>query len=319
MALLLLLLLAPDGTHELKYRFEKGMTSEDDTTREFKLELIAGEKLVVNHLSTTQVIVREVREVGRDGRPSIERVSVKKFGREIHAAGDRKAGTETMPSEGKTFVWRKGKLYVESGEVTKKFPTLVSRLQNWRDARLPGKAVKAGESWEVSAKTFLETVGQAAPESVKGKAVFTLEAVKDGIAKIPFRFEGSYKDGESTLSFAQEGVWRFDVKNGRDVELTMSAKIKVTGPNQGAGWMILFWKGRHRLPWTPLPVAPFRRGAPTGPSSAWQSAPCSKVWTKPTRWPATTGGSGPGGDPQRRECSWLSFLEPITFADGLRP
>lgn len=239
---LLLVLLAPEPAHTLEYRFEKGMAYDDVSSRHFTLELIAGEKLVRFETEVHQEMRRTVVAVDGDGLPLIERIEVKRFVKVTKdAPNDSDLGEKAYPSQGKTFVWRKKDgdegwgLYGRKGEVTKKYPFLVERLANWRDARLPGKPVAVGATWEVSAQRFLQTVGQRAPEGVKGKAVFTLEGVADGVASIAFDFGQEHKDGERVLTGSQKGKWRFDVANGRDLALEMEGKVRIDNGRGGVG------------------------------------------------------------------------------------
>ncbi|MHC4548007.1 MAG: hypothetical protein ACYTEZ_04450 [Planctomycetota bacterium] len=243
LAVLLLLLLAPEETYELKYRFEKETTRRDVSEKSIKLSLFAEGKIVKFDLETHHEIERTVLEVDREGRPTIERVQVKKFTQVVNQSPEGKEGTKTFASHGKTFVWRKEKeawnLYDAQGEVTKRYPNLVVLLRNWRDARLPPGPVKLGDTWEVAAKTFLETVGQQVPPQVEGKAVFRLEEVKEDVARIAIEFKSSWRNAGHLLAGLQQGTWLFDLKHGRDVEVRMEGNVEVD--NGKGGW------GKFRL------------------------------------------------------------------------
>ncbi|MHC4577415.1 MAG: hypothetical protein ACYTED_08375 [Planctomycetota bacterium] len=213
LAVLLLLLLAPEETYELKYRFEKETTRRDVSEKSIKLSLFAEGKIVKFDLETHHEIERTVLEVDREGRPTIERVQVKKFTQVVNQSPEGKEGTKTFASHGKTFVWR--------------------------DARLPPGPVKLGDTWEVAAKTFLETVGQQVPPQVEGKAVFRLEEVKEDVARIAIEFKSSWRNAGHLLAGLQQGTWLFDLKHGRDVEVRMEGNVEVD--NGKGGW------GKFRL------------------------------------------------------------------------
>lgn len=253
-ALCLLVLLAPEQTHELRYRHEKGVTYRDAAIKHIQLTLFAAGRLVKFDVETQYDIERTVIEADRDG-PEVERIVVRKFVQIVRASPEGgKEGARPFKSQGKTFVWRreKGKekdkqvegsenekpkwgLFDNEGEVTKKYPNLVVLLQDWRAARLPGRPVAVGDTWEVSAKTFLETVGQNVPPQVQGKATFTLTSVVGGVAKIAIVFQSSWRDKKNVLGGTQKGTWVFDLKRGSDIEVTMEGTIEVDNGKGGYG------------------------------------------------------------------------------------
>lgn len=237
-ALCLLLFLAPEQTYELAYRHRKGVAYRDAAIKSIQLTLFSGARLVKFDAETQYDIERTVIEADSEG-PEVERIVVKKFVHIVRAAPDGKEGTKPYKSHGKTFVWRREKkawaLYDEEGDVTKKYPHLVVLLQDWRAARLPKKPVAVGDTWEVSAKTFLETVGQQVPPQVAGKATFKLAAVENGVAKIEIVFKSSWRNQGSVLGGTQKGVWLFDLKKGYDIEVRMEGSIEVDNGKGGYG------------------------------------------------------------------------------------
>jgi len=237
-ALCLLVLLAPEQSYELKYRHEKGVTYRDAAIKAIRLTLFVDGRLVKFDVETQYDIERTVIEADREG-PEVERVVVRKFVQIVRQSPDAKEGTKAFKSQGKTFVWRREKktwgLYDNEGDVTKKYANLVVLLRNWRAARLPKTPVAVGHTWEVSAKTFLETVGQEVPPQVAGKATFRLVAVKDGVAKIAIEFKSSWRHQKNVLGGTQTGTWLFDLKRGRDVEVTMEGGIEVDNGKGGYG------------------------------------------------------------------------------------
>ncbi|MHC4729374.1 MAG: hypothetical protein ACYS6Z_02135 [Planctomycetota bacterium] len=237
-ALCLLVLLAPEQTYELKYRHEKGATYRDAAIKSIQLTLFAAGRLVKFDAETQYDIERTVIKADSEG-PEVERIVVRKFVQIVRASPEGEEGTKQFKSHGKTFVWRREKktwgLYDGEGEVTKKYANLVVLLQDWRAARLPKKPVAVGDTWEVSAKTFLETVGQQVPPQVAGKATFRLAAVKDGVAKIAIEFKSSWRNQGSVLGGTQKGTWVFDLKRGRDIEVTMEGGIEVDNGKGGYG------------------------------------------------------------------------------------
>jgi len=237
-ALCLLVLLAPEQTYELKYRHEKGVTYRDAAIKSIQLTLFAHARLVKFDVETQYDIERTVIEADREG-PEVERIVVRKFVQIVRAAPEQKEGTKQFKSHGKTFVWRREKkkwsLFDGEGDVTKKYPNLVVLLRDWRSARLPKKPVAVGDTWEVSARTFLETVGQQVPPQVAGKATFRLAAVKDGVAKITIEYKSSWRDKKSVLGGTQNGTWHFDLKRGYDIEVQMEGGIEVDNGKGGYG------------------------------------------------------------------------------------
>jgi len=238
-ALCLLVLLAPEQSYELKYRHEKGATYRDAAIKSIQLTLFANGRLIKYDVETQYDIERTVIEADREG-PEVERIVVRKFVQIVRKSPEgKKEGTKAFKSQGKTFVWRREKktwgLYDNEGEVTKKYPNLVVLLRDWRAARLPKTAVAVGHTWEVSAKTFLETVGQQVPPEIAGKATFLLVAVKDGVAKIAIEFKSSWRHQKSVLGGTQKGTWLFDLKRGRDIEVTMEGGIEVDNGKGGYG------------------------------------------------------------------------------------
>jgi hypothetical protein len=229
-ALFLLVLLAPEQTYELKYRHEKGVTYRDAAIKSIQLTLFANARLIKFDVETQYDIERTVIEADSEG-PEVERIVVRKFVQIVRKAPEQKEGTKPFKSHGKTFVWRREKkawgLFDGEGDVTKKYPNLVVLLRDWRAARLPKKPVAVGDTWEVSAKTFLETVGQQVPSQVEGKATFRLAAVKDGVAKITIEYKSSWRDKKSVLGGTQNGTWHFHLKRGYDIEVRMEGDIEV--------------------------------------------------------------------------------------------
>jgi hypothetical protein len=245
MPLLLLILLVVAGpeekpkTFELAYRFEKGLSYTDRTTRTFKLDMYGGKELAQFHVESEQVIRRTVVEVDGHGRPTLERVEVLVNTHTTKKAPNEELGVKKFPSHGKSFVWRKLKgkwgLYDAKGEVTKEHPQLVQRLRNWRDARLPGRPVAIGSTWEVAAAAFMEAVGQPVPPGVTGRALFKLEAVEDGVARISFSFKETHPDNGATVVADETGTWRFDLKRGRDLSLEARGILEIDKGDVGSG------------------------------------------------------------------------------------
>ena len=237
-ALCLLVLLAPEQTYELRYRHERGVTYRDAAIKSIQLTLFSAGRLIKFDVETQYDIERTVIEADSEG-PEVERIVVRKFVQIVRASPEGEEGTKPFKSNGKTFVWRREKktwsLYDGEGEVTKKYPNLVVLLQDWRAARLPRKPVAVGDTWEVSAKTFLETVGQQVPPEIAGKATFRLAAAKDGVARIAIEFKSSWRNKKSVLGGTQKGTWVFDLKRGRDIEVTMEGGIEVDNGKGGYG------------------------------------------------------------------------------------
>lgn len=243
-ALMLILLLAPEKdaakTYKLEYVFRKGDAYSDRTTREFKMEFIKGKALVRWDLTSTEVFERTILEV-KQKRPEIERVIVREFIKNTKKSPDQRlVGEEKSSATGGTFVWRRvGErwgLFGQRSEVTSRYGDVVSRLKNWRDARLPTKRVKVGEKWVVPADKYLETTGQPVPPGTEGRIAFTLEKVDaNGVATIRIDGVWSYRNLGSKYVVKQKGEWLFDIKRGRDLSLTASGELDVSGAQEGKG------------------------------------------------------------------------------------
>ena len=249
--LALLLLLAPEKTYKIEYRFRKGDEYTDATTREFKMEIIQGKALAAFHIQSKETLLRQIQEV-KDKRPEIERVTIKDFTRDVKKSPVQKeVGAIKNTAIGAIFVWRRvGErwgLFGQRSELTERHPDIVNRLKNWRDARLPKKPVKVGEAWEVSARDFLETAGQPVPPKTSGSIEFKLKEVDaNGVGKIEFRGIWMYRTAQSKYVVEQEGTWLFDIKNGRDLELKSVGKLDISGFEEGAGTLemkrVVTWK-----------------------------------------------------------------------------
>jgi hypothetical protein len=237
--LLLALLLAPDSTHEMKLRFEKGMVYEEASNRRIKLRLIEQKKVLKFDVEEECLLRRTVVSVGDDGLPSEEKVEVLTFTKKIHERPDGEPKNETNPTEGKTFLWkRSGEGYaLLSGEtdVTKEHPWLAERLQSYRAKRMPEKPVAVGATWEVPAEAFLAAAGQAVPPGLEGSAVFKLEEVKDGVARVSFELKSGYTDRGRGFSGVQKGTWLFDIARGREVSLEAQGSMEVDRLEAGDG------------------------------------------------------------------------------------
>lgn len=238
--LALLLLLAPEKTYKIEYRFKKGDDYTDTTTREFKMEMIQGNSLASYDYRSKETMRRQIQEV-KERRPDIERVTIKEFTREVKKSPIQKeVGVVKNKAIGAIFIWRRvGErwgLFGQRSEVTERHPEVVNRLKNWRDARLPKKAVKIGDAWEVPARDFLETAGQPVPPKTSGSIEFKLKQVDaNGIGKIEFRGIWMYRTAQSKFVVEQTGTWRFDIKNGRDLELVSKGKLDISGFQEGSG------------------------------------------------------------------------------------
>lgn len=236
---LLLVVCAPGEGHVLKYRFEKGMVYEDRTLRSTKFERNDAGRRLVFDVESEEVLRRTILETDRTDHPTIERVEVLTFTRTTNDHPEEEAGTVKLPSQGNTFVWRRmekrWRLFDKAGEVTGRHPVLVERLKNWRDARLPKKAVKVGDTWEISAKAFLETVGARVPADVEGRGVFRLEGVEGAVATIKFEYHYAWRTGGELVSAGQTGTWRFDLEKGRDLSLESEGKVKFDNGRSGSG------------------------------------------------------------------------------------
>lgn len=245
--LLLALLLAPEPTHELKLRFEKGMVYEEASTRRISLKTILpeearveGQKGVFHHdREFVYVIRRTVVEVGADGLPARETVEVLKAVVNVHAAHNDKTGATEQPSQGKTFEWRRSggafSLHEGKEDVTKQHNDIVQRLRSRSSLRLPPGPVAVGATWEVPARAFEESEGRVAPEGLDGKAVFKLEEVKDGVARVTFEIGISFLDHGQPVSNKAKGVWLIDVVRGRELKLEGEGKIEIQETRGGFG------------------------------------------------------------------------------------
>ncbi|MFQ5843467.1 MAG: hypothetical protein ACE5JG_00595 [Planctomycetota bacterium] len=227
--LVLLLLASAPELHELRYRFPKGLVYEETTTRTLLLEGEEKGAPAVWKMSAEETFRRTIVEADGTRHPSIERVEVLKMVRTVEESPTEEKGRKVDPAQGRTFLWRRRperwKLYDGKGEVTKRYPRLVERLSNWRDARLPKIPVRVGATWEVSARIFLETLGQPPPPRLDGLARFKLEEVREGTARISFDVVYRWRQGETDMSAEGKGIWRFDVRRGRDLELEVSVAV----------------------------------------------------------------------------------------------
>lgn len=237
--LALLLLLAPEQTFELKLRFDKGMVSEETSTRRVTLKAIDGGHIFRFDKEDECVLRRTVVEVGPDGLPAQESVEVVKSVSKVNEAPDDKTGTTERPSQGKTFTWRRKRegfgLFDGQTEVSEKHPEIVQRMKSGGAARLPAKPVAVGETWEVKALDFVESDGKTPPEGLDGNAVFKLEEVKDGVARISFELKILYKNRGKAVTETGKGVWLFDVTNGREVKLEGEGKLEIENAEGGFG------------------------------------------------------------------------------------
>ncbi len=245
MILALLLLLAPEGTVELKLRFEKGMVYEEVSTRHITLKAIGGGVFRYD-VEDECVVRRTVIEVGEDGLPKHENVEIVKSLKKVNEAPDDKTGVTERPSQGKAFAWRKGKLYEGKKEVSEEHKDVVQRLRSLGTVRLPKGPVAPGATWEVPAKDFEESEGRAPPEGVEGKAVFKLEEVKDGIARISFEIKLAYPQGGRVFTNTGKGIWLFDVKNGRELKLEGEGKLEIDNAEAGFGTQKTFRELTYR-------------------------------------------------------------------------
>ncbi len=235
MILALLLLLAPEGTVELKLRFEEGMVYEETSKRQVKFRSIVEGRLSRFDKGDEVVVRRTVLAVGEDGLPVEESVEVVKSVATVNEASDDKTGSTARPSQGRTFTWRKGRLFEGKKDVSEEHKDIVQRLSSRGAVRLPKGPVAVGATWEVEAREFEESDGRAAPEGIEGKAVFKLEEVKDGVARISFEIKLSYSQGGRVFSNVGKGVWLFDVKSGRELRLEGEGKVEVDEARGGFG------------------------------------------------------------------------------------
>ena len=230
----------PAGAYLLQYRFPEGLVYDETTVRDFYLELVGEGKRVVYQIGSDESFRRTIIESSGNGPPEVERVQVVKMVRSVRQSATEEANEKVDAAQGRSFVWRKRgedwSLYDSAGDASARFPRLADRMRNWRDARLPPKPVRPGETWEVTAKTFLETAGQPLPPELQGSARFELEEVTDGIARISFTFGYRWASGPPTdveMSADGDGVWLFDVENGRELELEMKSTILAGDTGKG--------------------------------------------------------------------------------------
>ncbi|MGQ0614013.1 MAG: hypothetical protein ACT4PV_09780 [Planctomycetaceae bacterium] len=244
----LILLLAPEPV-TLAYRFPKGLVYEETTERRFVFDQKVDGEAKRLARSSTETLRRTVLEADATHHPTMERVEVIRFETTVEESPGEEIGTTADPVQGKTFVWRRltdrWGLFDGKREVTELFPRLVDRLMNWRDARLPKGAVAVGAAWEVSAQTYLETAGQPVPRGIEGAALFKLESLEAGVARIAFTFHGGARVGGELQSWEQKGTWTFDLAQGRDLEATTEGTVKVEGPNGGSGVFSMTRKVRY--------------------------------------------------------------------------
>jgi hypothetical protein len=238
--LLLALLLAPEPTFDLKLRFEKGMAWEETSSRRVTLKLISDNHVLRFDQEDECVMRRTVVEVGEDGAPARVTVEVVKSVKKVNESPDDKTGATERPSQGKTFSWRRGKdgtfrLYEGEKDVTDAHPDVAQRLTSRSALRLPPGPVAVGGTWEVPARAFEESEGRAAPEGLDGKAVFRLEEVKDGVARVTFELKLSYPERGRIVTNAAKGVWLIDVENGRELKLEGEGKLEIDDARGGFG------------------------------------------------------------------------------------
>ncbi|HEX5137863.1 MAG TPA: hypothetical protein VFY93_12875 [Planctomycetota bacterium] len=237
--LLLALLLAPDATHELKLHFEKGMVYEDATKGRIKLRLIEQNRVAKFDVEEDCLLRRTVVSVGDDGLPSEEKIEVVRFAKTVHEQPMGDAGAKANPAEGKTFLWKRagdGYALLEGDkDVTKEHSRLAERLMSYRAKRLPDKPVAVGETWEVPASEFLAATGQVVPPGLEGKAVFKLEEVKDGVARVAFELKTGYRERDREITGVQKGTWLLDIAHGREVSLEATGEIAFEQLKAGDG------------------------------------------------------------------------------------
>jgi hypothetical protein len=224
---------------ELNYRFEKGLKYREVQKRQVDTEVYTKDGTVKEKLAFEVDITRTILESDRTHHPMSERVEVHIFRRVILATPDGKTGATPYACEGKTFVWTRLKerwgLFQESEEVTVRHTQLVEHLKNWRDARLPKKAVAPGDTWQVKAAEFLRTAGLKVPDNVTGMALYKLEKIENGIARISFhiRFQHLTQVYETVVD--TDGKWSFDVANGRDLDSSLDGVIQLNEGKTGKG------------------------------------------------------------------------------------
>jgi hypothetical protein len=223
----------------MKFRFEKGMVYEDASNRRIKLRLIEQKRVLKFDIEEECLLRRTVLAVGDDGFPSEEKVEVVTLTKRIHERPDGDARTEANATQGKTFLWkRSGEGYaLLSGDddVTKEHRWLAERLLSYRAKRMPEKPVAVGATWEVPADAFLAATGQAVPPGLEGSAVFRLEEVKDGVARVSFELKSGYTDRGRENRGVQKGTWLFDVARGREVSLEAEGSMEFDRLEAGDG------------------------------------------------------------------------------------
>jgi hypothetical protein len=236
-ALVLLLVTAPQV--ELVYRFEKDATYLDESKAVTQFRLFSGTKIVKYHIEVERVLERTILELDDRGQPVRERVVVKKFLKRTVAAPDADPGETPTASQGKTFVWKKGRrgwaLWGEKGDVGAQHEALVEVLSNWRSSRLPGRPVAPGDTWEIAAAEILRSAGQRVQGSVEGSGTFRLESVDDGLARVSFRFESKQEVDGRAVEGKNEGTWLFDLAAGVDRSLAMKGTVLIDGGKGGDG------------------------------------------------------------------------------------
>jgi len=241
---LLLLLLAPQDetkTYKLEYRFDKGDKYTDSTKRAYKLEIIQGRSLSVFEMESNEVLVRTIEEA-EDHRPTIENVWVKDFTTKTikHPEQDQ-IGEKKSDAIGRVLVWRRVNkerwgLFGRRAEETTRFRPVVERLKNWRDARLPKEPVKVGGTWKIPIAEYLATVGQGVPKGAEGNIEFKLVSVDENdVAKISIKGVWTYSENGARVVVTQDGEWLFDVKRGRDLKLSATGEIDMSGAAEGKG------------------------------------------------------------------------------------
>jgi len=242
-ALACLLLLAPQQTFELKYRFTKGMSYLDTQHRVWKLTMWAKGKKLEYHDTHAITVRRTILETDESQHPVAERVEVTLFRLETLKSPEQKQlGLKPEACEGKTFTWKRLKtrwgLFDAKGDVSGRHQKLVTYLKNWRDARLPKEPQPVGGAWAVTAKKFLLTAGLRVPPNLEGLAEFKLEQAERGIATIPFHVRYTFRAGAAAWTVVQKGTWMFDAKRGRDISFSMQGEVVLKG-SEGKGTLNL--------------------------------------------------------------------------------
>ncbi|MHC4930694.1 MAG: hypothetical protein ACYTGV_00675 [Planctomycetota bacterium] len=239
-ALALVALLPPEKKAvELKYRFEKGLKYREIQKRQVETEVFTKDGTVKEKLAFEVDITRTILESDPTSHPMSERVEVRIFRRNILSTPSGKTGPRPYACEGKTFVWRRLKerwgLFRDKEEVTVRHTQLVEHLKNWRDARLPKQAVGPGDTWQVNAADFLRTAGLKVPENVTGMALYKLEKIEDGIARISFHIRFQHLTQGYQTVVDTDGKWSFDVAKGRDLDSSLDGVIQLNQGKTGKG------------------------------------------------------------------------------------